>query len=128
MKKTAAIILAAVMMVFVIAGCSGTSPFVGDWTASSIKLTEGSSVSLSEIGMGGSMVLSIKNDGTFTLKIPNETPSDGKWSGDNNSITLSAANGESKETLKCTLEDGKLVMDTTGMDSFDGGKIIFEKK
>lgn len=133
MKKHISILMLAVMMVMVLAGCGGASksdaPVVGEWKITTVEAM-GQTANIEEyattLGMSAEdvkMNLSIKEDGTFTIEagsIFGNESGEGKWSYKEPTLTLDY---EGKTT--CEYKDGKLVMSLE-----EGGQsvsVTFEK-
>lgn len=133
MKKHISILMLAVMMVMVLAGCGGASksdaPVVGDWKLTTVEAM-GQTANVEEYatltGMSADdvkMELSIKDDGTFTIEAGSVFGGEsgkGKWDYKEPTLTLDY---EGKTT--CEYKDGKLVMSLE-----EGGQsvsVTFEK-
>lgn len=133
MKKHISILMLAVMMVMVLAGCGGASksdaPVVGDWKLTTVEAM-GQTANVEEYatltGMSADdvkMELSIKDDGTFTIEagsVFGGESGEGKWDYKEPTLTLDY---EGKTT--CEYKDGKLVMSLE-----EGGQsvsVTFEK-
>lgn len=134
MKKHISILMLAVMMVMILAGCGGgadksDAPVVGDWKMTIVEAM-GQTANIEEYatmtGMSADdvkMNLSIKGDGTFTIdagSIFGGASGEGKWDYKEPTLTLDY---EGKTT--CEYKDGKLVMSLE-----EGGQsvsVTFEK-
>lgn len=119
MKKQITVLMLAVMMVMVLAGCGGGSsksdaPVVGDWKLTTVEAM-GQTANIEEYatltGMDSAdvmMNISIKDDGTFTIEsgsVFGGISGKGKWDYKEPTLTLDY---EGKTT--CEYKDGKLVM------------------
>ena len=112
MKKLLSVILALCMMLTLAAAAEEAS-FVGTWYA--IEMSNGTDTY--DIAMLGlSIVLTVNEDGTFTMEMNGET-TEGTWEGAN--FTAANPDGE-PDTIVASMEDGLLHL----TDEADGAKQI----
>ena len=125
MKKNLAILLAAVLMCGLLAGCEASpaavipadSPYIGTWEAT--RATASGEETDAKEALGEMFIFTLKADGTATVTAEDEV-SEGTWSISSDGVNLRMK--DAKKDLKFKSEDGTLVMSVLGC------KIYFEKK
>lgn len=109
MKRTIAMIVAALMMVFVFTAC-GQSPFVADWEITDVEM---GGIKMEARTANITCSLSIKSDNTATMKMNGDTSPSLKWSESSGTITITSEENSKTETMTGKIEDGKLVLTMT---------------
>lgn len=121
MKKAFAVFcaMAVIASCLLMCGCGGTdmsdSKYLGKWQATTAEYS-GMKLGV-EDALGGEFSFTLNDDGTVDLVVTGDKES-GKWSETENGIQFE----EGDETMAFNDEDGKLVLDYSGM------KLIFEKE
>ena len=111
MKKVMASLLATLMVIVVMVGCSGgnsDSKYVGTWKTSEVSAA-GQTFTIEEFNeLAGDSVLN--GNGSCEVKNAAGTSGTGKWTEGEGKITIK----DSASTIELTEEDGLLVMEQSG--------------